>query len=214
MSIIIPSQDILLHACTCMPLFPLPRVVLFPGTLLRLHVFEPRYVQLLEKIQEEEGLFSIPMIRMSTLAVQDPELHPVAGIGKVVHCTALPENRYNIVVLGVGRIRIEQEHTQVDLYRTAQGRLLREETENFDVVPLKQLLTQIIMRDPSLSKTMSLLLDESLVQRTFLNTVAQLILSDADERQKFLEVESVHAQGDLLSEKLAEVLLDGISFNE
>ena len=214
MSIIIPSQDILLHACTCMPLFPLPRVVLFPGTLLRLHVFEPRYVQLLEKIQEEEGLFSIPMIRMSTLAVQDPELHPVAGIGKVVHCTALPENRYNSVVLGVGRIRIEQEHTQVDLYRTAQGRLLREETENFDVVPLKQLLTQIIMRDPSLSKTLSLLLDESLVPRTFLNTVAQLILSDADERQKFLEVESVHAQGDLLSEKLAEVLLDGISFNE
>jgi Lon protease-like protein len=171
-------------------------------------------VQLLEKVQEEEGIFSIPMIRMSRLAVIDPELHPVVGIGKVVNCTVLPENRYNIVVLGVGRMKIEQELERVDLYRTARGCLLKEETDNFDVVPLKQLLTQIIMRNPSFSDTLNLLLDDSLDPRTFLNTVAQLILSDADERQNFLELQSVYAQGDFLSEKLAGVLLDGIGINE
>ena len=192
-----------------MPLFPLPRVVLFPGTLLRLHVFEPRYVQLLEHVQKNNGLFAVPMLRGDSLSIQEPILHPVAGVGKVVHCTPLPESRFQIVLLGVGRMRILEEKQTDTMYRVAQGTLLSEESKDFDVVPLQQLLTQIIMRNPALSNTWNTLLDESLPHRTFLNTVAEILMSRAEEKQAFLEIESAGEQGDFLSEKLAEVLLQG-----
>lgn len=208
---VLPSPESLQKACANMSLFPLPRVVLFPGTLLRLHVFEPRYVQLLEDVQQADGLFAVPMLRTASLLVLSPELYPVAGIGKVVHCTPLPENRFHIVLLGVGRMRIMEEKKSDHPYRTASGMLLSEETRGFDVVPLQQLLTQIIMRNPSLADTWNTLLDELLPPRTFINTVAELIISSAEEKQSFLELEHAAEQGEFLSEKLAEVLLDGIS---
>ena len=207
---VLPSFDSIEKACSSMPLFPLPRVVLFPGTLLRLHVFEPRYVQLLEHVQKKNGLLAIPMLRSESLSIEEPVLHPVAGIGKVVHCTPLPENRFQIVLLGVGRMRILQEKKIDTMYRIAQGILFSEETNDFDVVPLQQLLTQIIMRNPALSNTWNTLLDESLPQRTFLNTVAEILMSSAEDKQGFLEIESASKQGDFLSEKLAEILLQGI----
>ena len=193
-----------------MPLFPLPRVVLFPGTLLRLHVFEPRYVQLLEHAQNNNGIFAVPMLRSDSLSIQEPNLHPVAGVGKVVHSTPLPENRFQIVLLGVGRMKIIEERKTDTMYRVAEGVLLSEETIDFDVVPLQQLLTQIIMRNPALSDTWNTLLDESLPHRTFLNTVAEILISRAEEKQEFLEIESAANQGEFLSEKLAEVLLQGV----
>ena len=207
---VLPSFDLIQKACSSMPLFPLPRVVLFPGTLLRLHVFEPRYVQLLEHVQEGNGLFAIPMLRSDSLSIEEPDLHSVAGIGKVVHCTSLPDNRFQIVLLGVGRIQILEEKKTDTLYRVAKGALLSEESKDFDIVPLQQLLTQIIMRNPALSETWSTLLDESLPQRTFLNTVAEILISKAEEKQAFLEIEEASKQGDLLSEKLAEFLLQSI----
>ena len=207
---VLPSFEIIQDACSAMPLFPLPRVVLFPGTLLRLHVFEPRYVQLLEDVQKGNGLFAIPMLRGDSLSIQEPSVHPVAGIGRVVHCTPLPDNRFQIVLLGVGRIRIMKEKPTDTLYRVAEGTLLSEETKDFDVVPLQQLLTQIIMRNPALADTWKTLLDESLPQRTFLNTVAEILISKAEEKQTFLELERATQQGEFLSEKLADVLLQSI----
>ncbi len=207
---VLPNFESIQKACSNMPLFPLPRVVLFPGTLLRLHVFEPRYVQLLEHVQKENGLFAIPMLRSDSLSIQEPILHPVAGVGKVVHCTPLPENRFQIVLLGVGRMEILEEKKTDTMYRVAKGTLLSEETKDFDIVPLQQLLTQIIMRNPSLSDTWNTLLDESLPIRTFLNTVAEMLISRAEEKQDFLEIESARKQGDFLSERLAEILLKSI----
>ena len=191
---VLPSFEIIQDACSAMPLFPLPRVVLFPGTLLRLHVFEPRYVQLLEDVQKGNGLFAIPMLHGDSLSIQEPSVHPVAGIGKVVHCTPLPENRFQIVLLGVGRIRIVKEKPTDTLYRVAEGTLLSEETKDFDVVPLQQLLTQIIMRNPALADTWKTLLDESLPQRTFLNTVAEILISKAEEKQTFWSLNALRSK--------------------
>ena len=95
-------------------------------------------------------------------------------------------------------------------YRVAEGTLLSEETKDFDIVPLQQLLTQIIMRNPALADTWKTLLDESLPQRTFLNTVAEILISKAEEKQGFLELERAVQQGEFLSEKLADMLLQSI----
>ena len=190
-----------------MPLFPLPRVVLFPGSVLRLHVFEPRYVQLLVDVLEGNNMFAIPMIDMQNLDVSRPSVFPVAGFGKVVHYEELPDNRYNIVVLGMGRIQIQEEMITDRLYRIAGGLLLDEESENFDVIPIKQLFAQIMLRNTSLSGSLHTLLEEPFPPREFLYTLAQLIFASAEEKQQFLSTESIHQQGDIVTEKLAEAFL-------
>ena len=204
---VFPLPQELEKACQHMPLFPLPRVVLFPGAILRLHVFESRYVQLLVDALEGNHMFAVPMIDMKDLDVPKPKLFPVAGFGKVIHCEEAPENRYNIVLLGVGRIRIQQERVVDRLYRVATSILLSEEEENFDILPVKQLFTQIVIGNPSLSSSLKPLLEESYSPREFLYTLAQLLLPSAEEKQQFLSTESIHIQGDLLTEKLAEALL-------
>jgi len=206
MSIVITPEE-LQEACLGMPLFPLPRVVLFPGVLLRLHVFEPRYVQLLTDIRKGNHMFAIPMLDLQNLEITEPQLYPIAGFGKVVHCEELPNQRYNIVVLGVGRIHIHEENSSDRLYRVAKGSLLREDAESFDILPLQQLLTQIIIKHPSLSGSLDALLKESFSTGTFLYMLAQLILPSAEDKQQFLSTESIHLQGELLSDRLADLLL-------
>lgn len=206
---ILPSVQTLEQACQSMPIFPLPRVVLFPGTLLRLHVFEPRYVQLLEHIQEKDKLFCIPMMNLNGVQAQAGQLHPVAGVGKVIQCTELPENRYNIVVLGVGRMLLQEECTTSNLYRSMHGRLLSELAESYNGHPLRQLLMQLVVKKPSLEETLRILLAEELSPRMFVNTVAQLLLSSAEDKQVFLERESIEDQDAFLSELLANELFSG-----
>ena len=204
---VFPLPEEIEKACTNMPLFPLPRVVFFPGAILRLHVFEPRYVQLLADSLEGNHMFAIPMLDMQDLDVLKPKIFPVAGFGKVIHCEEASENRYNIVMLGVGRIRIEQEQIVDRLYRVATSTLLSEEDDNFDIRPIKQLFTQIIIGNPSLSSSLTPLLEESYSPRQFLYTLAQLLLPSAEEKQQFLSTESICMQEELLTEKLAEALL-------
>ena len=146
------------------------------------------------------------MIQSQDLALVHPGLHPTAGFGMIVHHEQLPNNRYNIVILGLGRLFMESELESDRLYRIAQGRLI-DEDDTFDTTPLMMLFTQIIMHSPEISGKFDMLLKEEVSARTKINVIAQLVLQDADERQVFISTESVERQVDILSERLAELLL-------
>ena len=66
-----PDISILEHASQSMPLFPLGRTVLLPHTVLPLHVFEPRYVQLIRHIEKGHQLFAIPRLKDPSLCTEE-----------------------------------------------------------------------------------------------------------------------------------------------
>jgi ATP-dependent Lon protease len=88
-----------------LPLFPLP-LVLFPGAPIPLHVFEPRYRQMMARCIEGDGEFGI--------VYHDPDLHgPFAADEGAVGCVAkilkfqpLPDGRSLVLSRGAGRFRI------------------------------------------------------------------------------------------------------------
>jgi Lon protease-like protein len=84
-------------------MFPLPGVFLFPAQLLPLHVFEPRYRQLVEDSLDGPG-----RIVMGTIVGEgDPApVLAVAGLGEIVRHEKLPDGRYHMWVLGLARVRI------------------------------------------------------------------------------------------------------------
>ncbi|HQR46847.1 MAG TPA: LON peptidase substrate-binding domain-containing protein, partial [Thermoanaerobaculia bacterium] len=94
-----------------LPLFPLPGVVLFPETTLPLHVFEPRYREMLTDALQGEGLLGVQLLVPggSPDDAGRPRVFPVGCAGEVVEHEPLPDGRSNILLRGLFRYRIESE---------------------------------------------------------------------------------------------------------
>ncbi len=95
-----------------LPVFPLPCAVLFPGTALPLHVFEPRYCAMTQDALAGHQAIAIAMLKNeATIAEPQPEIYRVACIGKIVHHerAAGTTERYNIVVHGLRRVILRDE---------------------------------------------------------------------------------------------------------
>ncbi len=91
-------------------LFPLPQVVLFPGALMPLHVFEPRYRAMTRDVLASTRRVCIVQIPEDH-DIDDfgqPEVAGIAGIGEVVKCDALPDGRFNVLVEGKARARLAE----------------------------------------------------------------------------------------------------------
>jgi ATP-dependent Lon protease len=118
--------EILAPALSALPLFPLRGVVLFPGALLPLHVFEPRYRVMLADAMATHRCMA--MAFALERAVDDESMPPIAtiaGAGVVVHHAALPDGRSNLVLQGQARVVLE-ELPFVSPYRRARARILVE----------------------------------------------------------------------------------------
>jgi Lon protease-like protein len=85
------------------PVFPLSGVVLFPGALLPLHIFEPRYREMVRDVVAGDGLVSLGLLLPCGSAEyeQKPPFHPTVCVGKVVHHESLDADRFNIALLGL-----------------------------------------------------------------------------------------------------------------
>ena len=115
------------EACKALPLFPLPGTVLMPGNLLPLHVFEPRYRQLVRDCLGSGGPLSVPQIKPSAGADPGPAppFLPYAGVGQITAHQERPDGRYDIVLEPLGRVRIVEELKDTGHpYRVGRAELL------------------------------------------------------------------------------------------
>ena len=93
---------------TC-PLFPLSDLILFPGQVIPLHVFEPRYREMTRDLLDSSG-----ELILGTVLGEDRKklgetapVQPVAGLGRIQRYQALEDGRFLIVVLGERRVQVE-----------------------------------------------------------------------------------------------------------
>jgi Lon protease-like protein len=110
-------------------LFPLPNLVLFPHVTQPLHIFEPRYRQLMA-----DALAGDRLIAMALLCPGweddyqgNPPIHPVVCLGCIQQEQRLPDGRYTFLLQGLARARIREEVKADRLYRLARVDLLPEE---------------------------------------------------------------------------------------
>ena len=93
------------------PIFPLPEVVFFPETVLPLHVFEPRYRQMVADCLAGDRWLGVGMLRPGWEKDYQgrPPVHAVAGAGEIIQAEVLADGRYNILLDGRARVRILAE---------------------------------------------------------------------------------------------------------
>lgn len=109
-----------------LPLFPL-HVVLFPDMPLPLHIFEPRYREMVMRCREEKSPFGVILIRDGDEADRKAVPHLVGTTARITQYEEMPDGRINILVFGETRFRVTR--TSYDkLYLCAQVEPLEEET--------------------------------------------------------------------------------------
>jgi len=100
-----------------LPVFPLTGVLLLPGTVLPLHIFEPRYRNMVEDALEADKVFGMiqpftpqqdnrPLPGAEKVA---PDLYKVGCAGYIDSCEKLPDGRFFVQLKGVNRFRFDQE---------------------------------------------------------------------------------------------------------
>jgi Lon protease-like protein len=106
-------------------LFPL-NAVLFPGAVLNLHVFEPRYKQMIGECLETGEGFGVVLIREGKeTGSPTVEPHQVGSIAEIVEVTKLPFGRFYISTIGRRRFRI-REIVSRDPFLTVDAEILDE----------------------------------------------------------------------------------------
>jgi ATP-dependent Lon protease len=112
-----------------LPLFPLP-VVLFPGVPLPLHIFEPRYRQMLTDIQLSDNMFGLAYFDPTVSENEKPPAGHVGCVAEVTETQTFPDGRSTIMTLGVIRYRIESYVERGDPYLVAQVSYFEDDEED------------------------------------------------------------------------------------
>ena len=202
-----------------LPLFPLPNVVLFPGVFLPLHIFEPRYREMVADALASDRMIGMVLLRPGWQHDYEgrPPVYPTGCSGVITHVESRPDGRYNIVLRGVERFRILEEE-QSKGYRRAIVEPVPDATGSLDDhaavrrerSKLEALLAPAIERSLSGtgrlaalggpgrdSKIPSTMPDEDLV-----NALAQYLDLEPLEKQALLEQQSLRRRAESLVELL------------
>ena len=107
--------------------FPLPRVVFFPGTPLPLHIFEPRYRALMRDcLSSGRRAMAVTLLKPGYEANYEgrPDMHDVCTVGRIEQHEELPDGRFNLVLRGLCRVRLHELPPGELPYRRADVELL------------------------------------------------------------------------------------------
>ncbi len=105
------------------PLFPLPTVVLFPNVFLPLHIFEPRYRQMITESLAGDRIIGMVLLRPGYENDYEgrPPIYTTGCSGLITHSERLDDGRYNLVLQGLEKFTIHAEDAPAAgrLYRSA-----------------------------------------------------------------------------------------------
>jgi Lon protease-like protein len=197
------------------PIFPLPDVVLFPHTMLPLHIFEPRYRQMVQDCLTGDRRLAMGLLKPGWEKdyYGRPPIHAIAGAGEIVQHEELPDGRFNILVRGTMRIGVTAELPPDRPYRVVRAKPLADRYPVADpgalslrVDRLKVFLLRILAEtnkgQSELVKLVSGVKDPGII----VDRIAGALIADADVRQKVLESVDVPARLSLVQEQLVGVV--------
>jgi uncharacterized protein len=177
-----------------LPIFPLPDVTFFPNTLLPLHVFEARYRAMVMDVLARDRRLAVVKLKPGfdeASYLGKPAVHAVAGAGEIVSWERLATGRYNILVKGEWRVRIETERPSDTLYRIVSAQKLE------DIVPVTDVAAALARIREACGRLLraldrpSDLLDTALAPGqapgVIADRIAAAVVPDAALRQELLE---------------------------
>lgn len=186
-------------------IFPLPNVIFFPKTLLPLHIFEPRYRQMVQDTIATKQLIGMFLLEdgWQENYYGNPSIHSIGCAGEMIHVETLPDGKFDIVLRGLYRVR-PIEVVQEFPYRKARVEVLPEVlTEG----PVKvQSMTENLMSefkkiDPD---GLQLLESEQPDLSEVVNHIANQLPMELETRFELLKIDDVYLRAELVYELLSK----------
>lgn len=180
-------------------LFPLAGALLFPRAQLPLHIFEPRYREMVRAALD--GDLMIGMVQPRD-ALEPPNLFEIGCLGRIVSSEELDDGRYNIVLEGISRFKIAEEVHSGTAFRQADV-----DRSHFDdgaeLEPLASIQRAELEREArkyadALGYSVDWNAVEGLDDEMLVNGIAQIAPFDIASKQALLEADGLSARADLL----------------
>ncbi|MHA2504348.1 MAG: LON peptidase substrate-binding domain-containing protein [Candidatus Kariarchaeaceae archaeon] len=195
-----------------LPVFPLEGVILFPRTMLPLHIFEKRYRQMVTDLlnqPEEERFLVIANMSNEGLPSGKNPFAKVATIGRLVHHEALNDGRSNIVLYGQFTVEIEEIVPSNEPYRTGKIVEIREEFWSDPMDDHENERANLLASIYNFMERTNLTIEnlEEVSLDDLINGLAFSLNLEDDEKQELLEIQEV----DNRLKRLIEIL-DDIGF--
>lgn len=129
--------------CGRVRLFPLPNLVLFPHVVQPLHIFEPRYCEMLADALAGDRLIAMALLEQGWEANYQfrPKIASACCIGKIISHTPTEDQRHNILLVGVKRARIISELEPTRSFRQAEVEII-DDIYPTDDAPLRPQLVE------------------------------------------------------------------------
>jgi Lon protease-like protein len=193
------------------PIFPLPGTVFFPGTVLPLHVFEPRYRQMVA--DHLQGIAVMGVILLEPGWQEDyygsPAAYPVGSAGPMENVVRLQDGRYTLQVQGRWKIEVVR-YVQTEPYRMAEVRELTEREPDDSLIAVQQAKSRLLGAYASLASVLEgrpsnpFTFDPSLSYARLVNTACMHLGIDVEEKQRLLELHEVEERGQRIIRMLEE----------
>ena len=179
------------------PIFPLPNVVLFPNVFLPLHIFEPRYLEMVGEALSGDRIIGMVLLRPGWEADYDgrPAVYPIGCAGVVTNAERLPDGRYNIVLQGLEKFRILDED-EGGAFRMARVDGITESNGSDDrdsMRAARRRLEALLVPQPS-GRGADPKLPPSMPDEDLVNALAQYLELEPVEKQALLEREGLLAR--------------------
>ena len=196
------------------PVFPLPKAVLLPRSRLPLHIFEPRYLAMVEDCLKTPHRY----IGMLQPTGNDGRLHTIGCAGKLTQFSETEDGRYMITLTGVSRYRIESEVEGFAPYRRfsvqwdgfEKDREVPEQDVSFDRDGFFELLGKFL-EDEGLSTDWETL--QQADNELLINSLSMMLDFELEDKQALLEAPSLQTRRETLT-TLFEFSLRGGSDDE
>lgn len=191
-------------------MFPLANVVFFPHTFLPLHIFEPRYVEMVSVALAGDGLIAMVLAREERPAGQDLAVYGVGSVGRVVVADQVDDGRYNIVLDGLARVALDQFEAAPGDYFNAQLEILGEALPDLQdprvaeekaglVMTARQYAEQVLRGCVPID-----FLSEALPYATLVNRCASLLRVSVDAKQELLTLDDVGTRAEIVTRGMTE----------
>lgn len=189
--------------------FPLPSVVLLPGTAAPLHIFEPRYRELVKDALATDGLVAMAQVMPGQEALLSgrPQLEEMLCIGLIGVNELLEDGRYNLVLVGIARARLRHEHPLTHLYREVEAELIEDEVLEPDGdANLRRAVVELVARLPTAVGQRVAQVASRVSGGALADVVASTFMQDPARRFEVLNETDVALRMEIVTEELLSLV--------
>ena len=199
------------------PLFPLPNVVFYPHVLLPLHIFEPRYRQMVADALRDNRYIAMALLQPgweSAYNEKAPAIFDTVCLGKITAEDRLEDGRYNLFLRGMSRAKVLEEEPNDLPYRVGQLEVCRDQYHHPPMIDRRnrqhELLSGFREMFPEIDLDHVLLqaMEVDIPWGGLCDVLADSMELEPADAQKILEEFDVDLRSDLVLDRLRELLKD------